>query len=574
MSYKETVNFQSLNVIQDELVSTIDNSARFLEQFVESRDDTHSLQECIEGVRQITGTLEVVELSGAKLASTELLETAMEITPGASETQLKRQLEAVSNTFFVLTRYLEYLRQSTHCIKDVLLTTINQLRRARGEMPHPESYFQELTVKPLKTPPVEPLDLSNETVESMVRRLRHMYQVGLIGMLRGKAAGPSLHLMRRAIIRMHRLAGDNKPTSGLWWLTELVLETMSECKMELNPQRQFLFSKIEREMAQAEKLGNPGFDANPPEWILEDLIHLLNLSQRNDPRIKAVLNGMGIAPLPYDHETLAHEAAMLNGPSAHTIQSLAKVLQTELSSSKKILENASLTGENAVDDLDGFREGLDRIAGILIMVGLLAPGRVLKEEIARIARWSDEGHTVTDDEINQTANVMLYIDSAVLDLENAKLGDDRIEKANDLDQQELIASSQLGVATKIVVEECEAGLALVKRALSAFTESDYDNGHVRNLATTLDSVRGGMLVLNKHQAADVLDRSRKFVDDTLMQKDYPAALKELLETFADAIISLEYYLNSLNIYNLNSDESVLQIAEESLAALGYQAEEG
>ena len=572
MSYKETVNFQSLNVIQDELVSAIENSARHLEQFVENRDDTHSLQECIEGVRQITGTLDVVELEGAKLASHELLQTAMEITPGTSEGQLKRQLEAVSNTFFVLTRYLEYLRQSSHCIKGVLLTTVNQLRRARGEQPLPESYFQDFQVKALKTPPVEPLDLTNETVPSMVKRLRHMYQTGLIGMLRGKAPGPSLHLMRRAIIRMHRLAGDDKPSSGLWWLTEIVLDTMDVVKMELTPQRQYLFSRVEREMAHVEKQGLEGFTQSPPAWILKDLIHLLNLSQRSDARIKAVLNGMQIPPLPYNHETLAHEAAMLNGPSAHTIQSLAKVLQTELSSSKKILENASLTGDNLVDDVAGFREGLDRIAGILIMVGLLAPGRVLKEEISRIEQWGQEGYVVSEADINQTANVMLYIDSAVLDLENARLGDDRIEKANDLDQQELIASSQLGVATKIVVEECEAGLALVKRALSAFTESDYDNGHVRNLATTLDSVRGGMLVLNKHQASDILLRCNQFVNDTLMQKEYPAALKELLETFADAIISLEYYLNSLNIYNLESDESVLQIAEESLAALGYQTE--
>ena len=392
-------------------------------------------------------------------------------------------------------------------------------------------------------------------------------------MLRGKAAGPSIHLMRRAIIRMHRLCGDDKPMSGLWWMTDLVLDTMSDCKMELNPQRQFLFSKIEREMAQIEKQAEAGFTATPPEWILKDLVHLLNLSQRKDNRVKAVLNGMQVPPLPYDHEVLGSETAMLNGPSAHTIQSLAKVLQTELSTSKKVLENASLTGDNLIDDLDDFREGLDRIAGILIMVGLLAPGRVLKDEIARIASWGQDGQAVSDEDINQTANVMLYIDSAVLDLENAKLGDDRMEKANNLDQQELIASSQLGVATRIVVEECEAGLALVKRALSAFTESDYDNGHVRNLTTTLDSVRGGMMVLGKEQAAAILSRCSAFVDDTLMQRDYPAALKELLETFADAIISLEYYLNSLNIYNLESDESVLQIAEESLAALGYQVEE-
>jgi len=41
-----------------------------------------------------------------------------------------------------------------------------------------------------------------------------------------------------------------------------------------------------------------------------------------------------------------------------------------------------------------------------------------------------------------------------------------------------------------------------------------------------------------------------------------------LETFADAIISLEYYLDALKL-NKNADTSVLQIGEESLQALGY-----
>ena len=53
-----------------------------------------------------------------------------------------------------------------------------------------------------------------------------------------------------------------------------------------------------------------------------------------------------------------------------------------------------------------------------------------------------------------------------------------------------------------------------------------------------------------------------------MDNDQPPAIKETLETFADAIIAIEYYLDSATA-RLKMDDSVLQIAEESLEALGY-----
>ena len=41
-----------------------------------------------------------------------------------------------------------------------------------------------------------------------------------------------------------------------------------------------------------------------------------------------------------------------------------------------------------------------------------------------------------------------------------------------------------------------------------------------------------------------------------------------LETFADAVISLEYYLDAVKT-DKKADDSVLEVAEESLEALGH-----
>jgi len=85
----------------------------------------------------------------------------------------------------------------------------------------------------------------------------------------------------------------------------------------------------------------------------------------------------------------------------------------------------------------------------------------------------------------------------------------------------------------------------------------------------LDSVRGGMFVLGLPRAAKVIAGCMKFIDESLMEDEQQAAIQHMMDTFADAIISLEYYLDNLKV-DKKADTDVLRIAEESLEALGYK----
>ena len=76
-----------------------------------------------------------------------------------------------------------------------------------------------------------------------VRRIRHMYQTGLSGVLREKQIPQSLAFMRRSVRRMRRIGGDESPLSVLWWLADLVLESFIKHKMSLWEARKFLFMR-------------------------------------------------------------------------------------------------------------------------------------------------------------------------------------------------------------------------------------------------------------------------------------------------------------------------------------------
>ncbi|WP_045859679.1 hypothetical protein [Teredinibacter purpureus] len=567
-SSTDAVNFQSLKLVRDELVATIDDSARNLENFVGQQQNSESLQNCIDGIRQIVGILRLIQFRGACLLAEELLVTATDISPGNSGAEYDRRLEVISNTFFVLTRYLEYIQQVERKIPVLLIPQINELRKVRFEPALTECHFfhVDLSQTPVM-PAFEPLDLQGSAFDQVVSRLRQMYQIGLLGLMREKQVKNSYAMMRRAMIRMQRLSGSSHALTQLWWMSNLVLDAMQTENMSLLETRKMLFGRIDRVLRQVQQNGEGALNASPPRALLKELVYLLALSGKDSDDIRNIRSKYDIENFDYKDTDLSNERDALHGPSAHTVMSLAKVLQGELSNTKKVLESAAQSSTQKIDDLDEFLGNLQKIAEILSIVGLVSPSNILKDEIKRIHLWKLEENGPELSELSDVASTMLYLDSAVASLENAKLSDAKLAEANKLAQTEIIASNELSEAGRIVIEECEAGLSLTKRALTSYADSNFDSGHIRNIAKTLNTVRGGMIMLKKDRAAEILSKCVDFVDGVLMDQDRPAALKELLETFADAVVAVEYYLDSANA-SLEMDESVLKIAEESLETLG------
>lgn len=166
------------------------------------------------------------------------------------------------------------------------------------------------------------------------------------------------------------------------------------------------------------------------------------------------------------------------------------------------------------------------------------------------------------------ANTFLYLESVIADLENTSM-QSRGRATDQSSRDAQVVSNELASAMDIVKEECLGGLSLTKRALNSYSDSHYDSGHIRNIAKTLNTIRGAMSLLNKERVTVVLENSVSFVDEVLMDSDLPAAINEVLETFADVIVAVEYFFDSAESIE-DMDESVLQVAEESLAALGFE----
>lgn len=568
MNTTDSVNVQSLSMVREELQTTIEQAGRDLETYVSDKNDAKPLTACLKGIKQILGIFRLLELSGATLLAEELYLTTKTIQPADETTSSTKKLEQISSTFFVMAAYVEYVQRAQKRLPVLLIPQINELRKLRKEAVLPESHFFSVTFRDAPViPPVEPIVVKDDEFKPLLTRLRHMYQMGLLGVLRSDQSVPALGLMRRSLIRLQRLGGSDKPLTLLWWLGNLAIVAVVKQNMELLESRKMLFSRLDRVIRQVQQSGPIAYQAMPPKGLVKELLYLLMLSGIESDTFKKLRSIYSIPELGYTDEELGEERQKLQGPSASTVASLVKVLQDEINNTKKVLEIAS-QGAYRVDDVEALVETLSKIAEILGIVGLKGPSTILKSEITRVKVWQERDGEMSEADLDEAAKTLLFIESAVASLEHAKVPSDRLAQATEVAQREVVALSELAQAEKIVLKESEAGLSLSKRALNAYSESDYDSGHIRNIAKTLTGVRGGMVLLMHDRAASALASCVDFVEEVLMQPDLPPTLKELLETFADAIISIEYYIDTA-MHGAKADVSVLKLAEDSLAALGF-----
>jgi hypothetical protein len=561
----EAFNLASLKMVHDELLATIEQSALRLEQFSNDRSNGELLQNCIEGIRQIRGTLNLIQLKGVDLLADELLEQINDITLGDNPNTDKR-LDLLTAAFFMLPRYLEFCLQTSRSMAMLLIPHINELRQARRAPVLPESYY--FAFEPPKISRVGQSASMGEDVSSVVRRLRHMYQTGMLKVLQGNQIKPSLGIMCRALERLESVCGTS-PLGNLWWLAGATLGAISEENMRITKSRKMLLSTLDREIKRLQFEGSAVFHREPDAALVKELLYLLSLSKSTTDKSRAVIEAYGVRPLGYGDAELAREMEFLNGPSVNTINSMVGLLVDELHSTKNILERAAQSGTEILAESPELLETLKKVADILAIVGLVSPSNSLKHEIEKIQRWQTAGQPVEASELISVADTLLYVESTVAGLSKTNLSDEKLAQINALSRDDVMASNQLAEAERLVLEEAESGLAMVKRALSAFAESNYDKGHIANISSTLDSVRGGMFVLGLPRAAKVIAGCLQFINESLLESEQPAAIQHMMETFADAVISLEYYLDAVKV-DKAADTDVLRIAEESLEALGYK----
>ena len=257
---------------------------------------------------------------------------------------------------------------------------------------------------------------------------------------------------------------------------------------------------------------------------------------------------------------LEHARGSLAGRNRALLDTVSAALKEDLLRVKDALDLHLRSGLADVAALQPQAEALDRIGETLGMIGLESARSLIQEQGKIVHGIASGERPANEADLLDVAGALIYIDHS-LDDQVARLGQGDDEAGDDLLAQE----SRKVIA--VLAREAVANFAEVRNAFVAFVETDWDHAALDAVPRLLGEVGGAMRVLQLPEPAGYLEALRRYSHAELIGKLQVPDGRQL-DTLADALAGMEYYLESLREPH-GQRQDLLEKTRGSLELLGY-----
>jgi len=569
----EQLDYTTLKWVKDEIQESLNQTQQALEAYVEDPSDTTQIRFCAAYLHQVFGTLQMVEIYGASLLAEEMEKVANAL--------LNDDVKQKDDAFDVLIRgiiqlpaYLEGLERGRPDMPVVLTPLLNDLRAARGKPLLSESAFfsPDINVQPPEKRVVPGKEYPE--LEVYARKLRPIYQVGLVGWFRGNDVGGSLKKLSAVLSELQN-ASKTEAAQRLWWIAGGIPEAILDDGLDVSVSVKLLMGQVDREIKRLIDNGEDAFALEMPSDLLKNCLYYVGSSRSSGLRVGALKDAFDLeALLPYSG---AIDQAMddLKGSTADIMENVSSVIKEDLLQVKDQLDIFVRSTERNIGALKPLGEMLARTADTLAMLNLADLRKVIQKQAENISELVESDAYPEDKVLMEIASALLYVESSLDTLEASKR-DHSEEEAPDLavhveDIDEgnvvLLPKSEQIQITNIVIKEAREVLAGVKEGFNTFAVEPEKTDAIESAPAKLAQIQGALTVMNSQKAADLLGATAAYISNEVLGKHESPDISKL-DVLADAITSIEYYLEALEEGG-GQPESILAVAEISVEQLGY-----
>jgi chemosensory pili system protein ChpA (sensor histidine kinase/response regulator) len=540
------ISSQTLHIVAKELAATLNDARASLEGYAERPDQRALLEKCADELHSAHGVLRLVEVYGAALLAEEMEHVTRYLL--SSENDQKRHidgLDALMRAMVQLPTYLERVLSGGRDLALVLLPLLNDLRSVRGSPLLSEGTLLLLNLK--SDQPAQPQSQrqgeQSISVAQWARRLRPRFQIGLLGYIRGERTVQNLEILAKVAEKLEQVA-TTQPVFQLWWVTGAILEAVRANGLEGSATLKRLLGQADRQIKSLYELGEARYCEDPPVDLLNNLLYYVARASTSGGRIAAVRASFKLSELLPVDDSIEHERESLSAPSVKLMRTVAAAIKEDLSKVKDVLDIFVRRGGGRSDELVPQLELLKKISDTLGVLGLGELRQRVQEEISELSEIVTDGKTPPDESLIKVAGVLLSVEDS-LDDQLVRL---ILPATADGAQPELPADQDLEfkLVSEAVLRECIVNMARIKEAVSIAVQKpgDFPPQGLDNVPQLLRGITAGLLMLGKGRAVELMDAIGTQVR-RLIEPGAPAPDAIRLERVADAIVSIEYYMETV-----------------------------
>jgi chemosensory pili system protein ChpA (sensor histidine kinase/response regulator) len=565
------ISSQTLHIVAKELTVTLNDARAALEGYAERQDQREQLEKCAELLHSAHGALRLVEVYGAALLAEEMEHVTLYLL--SSSNDQKRQvdgLDALMRAMVQLPTYLERVLSGGRDLALVLLPLLNDLRSVRGSPLLSEGTLLLLNLKsnqeaqPQSEAPGEP----GITVVQWARRLRPRFQIGLLGYIRGERAVQNLEILTKVAEKLEQVA-TTQPVFQLWWVIGAVLEAVRANGLEGSATLKRLLGQADRQIKTLYEIGEARYCEDPPVDLLNNLLYYVARATTGGGRIAAVRASFKLSELLPVDDSIEQERESLSAPSVKLMRTVAAAIKEDLSKVKDVLDIFVRRGGGGIEELIPQLDLLKKISDTLGVLGLGELRQRVQQEITDLSGMLSDGKAPAEDALIKMAGVLLSVEDS-LDDQLVRL---ILPTAPNISASDLPVDQDLEfrLVSEAVMRECIVNLARIKEAVTVAVQkpSEFSPQGLDNVPQLLRGITAGLTMLGKARAVELMEGIGTQVRK-LIEPGAPAPDSLRLERVADAIVSIEYYMETLQ--NGRTDPwYMLDNAETCIKALTEEA---
>jgi chemosensory pili system protein ChpA (sensor histidine kinase/response regulator) len=544
-------NFTALDWVTGEINETLMQARQALEAYISNPEDATQIRFCLTYLHQVHGILQMVEFHGGALLAEELERLAQALLDGKAA-NAQDAYEILMRAILQLPVYLERVKVTRRDDPASLLPLLNDLRAVRGGTLLTETALFSPDMSAARDIQSSRPRISDEKFLESAKKLRKLYQATLVGIFKDRDFDNNLPKLEKVFSGFEKLSRGTR-YQPLWLVSLALVEGLGTDSISANVAISNLLREIEKLVKYISNNGKVALEHFESEELIKNLLYYVAGSRGDSPRVTAVKELFKLdAALPKT-ETPNEDGTRMLGVDSEAMHSVLVALHDEFARIKNVLQ-ACASGEEHHDALRKILPAFKQAADTLAVLGLGG----LRKNIEKLF-----------DELNEvvSANQQLSTDLSATIV--AKLQD--IEKTLDhqfnRDSTRGDSSSALA-GRETILFECQNNLEQAKDAIVEYIASQWNRQHIVPLPALLGEIRNSLETIGQRRSARILGACARYIKDKLIDSRHTPDWREM-DTLADAIAGVEYYLETLDEDVIEDEDSVLAVAEESVANLGY-----
>ena len=555
------MKYATLTWVKPAIDDTLKLTRQSLEQFVENQEDVGPLQDAVGWLHEIHGALILLEINSAMMLIKEM-ELVTQALLNDKIQNKEAAYDSLMRALIQLPNYLDHLALGYPDIPLALLPLINKLRQLIKQKPISSNQFflPDTSIDVPETIKAAP-HLPDAKLKAFVHKQRAAYQKGLMAFIKGPAANKmaGLKLMMSSFTHLLQATGQ-APVSKIWWVGEAILEAIAQKGLPINEAIMGLLKQIDPMIKQVVDHGNAALHVQPPAKLVNSLLYYSAHAKSKGPRLTAVRQHFHLDYCLPNEALLQSVLQIFSGPDIELMKIIVGILQDDFARVEETLDIFMRADTPDVSDLEPLVEVMHNIAYTLSLLGLTAQAQSMLEQVKQIKAIATGQTNYELTQMLEIANALLKLNAALTTL--ATRGNHARQQ---IQKEQGLMETQFSDVLKIVVDEAKVELAEMIPPIIAFLENGKVDETLQAIPSRFQQIQGFLAILQEARAIKLLKLCSHYISESMIkQAQIPS--ESQCKALADAIISIEYYLETL-AGNPLSSHHILDITQRCLGSL-------